>query len=85
MVRMAEIMEITIRTNDDDIIIVHNHPSGEHTPSPEDIRFTEALIKAGKLMDIAVLDHIIISRKGFSSLRREGKVQFESSIGKTWN
>jgi DNA repair protein RadC len=85
MVRMAEIMEIPIRTHAAAIILVHNHPSGEHTPSPEDIRFTEALIKAGKMMDIAVLDHIIISRNGFSSLRREGKVQFESSIGKKWN
>jgi len=84
-VRMAEIMEIPIRTHAAAIILVHNHPSGEHAPSPEDIRFTEALINAGKLMDVAVLDHIIISRKGFSSLRREGKVKFESTIGKKWN
>jgi len=83
--RMAEILEVPIRTHAAGIILVHNHPSGEHSPSPEDLRFTEELIKAGRIMDVAVLDHIIISRSGFSSLRRSGKVQFKSSTGRKWD
>jgi DNA repair protein RadC len=83
--RIAEVMEIPIRTHAAGIILVHNHPSGEHSPSPEDIRFTEELLRAGQMMDISVLDHIIISRKGFSSLRRDGKVQFKPIIGRKWD
>jgi len=83
--RMAEIIEVPIRTHAAGIILVHNHPSGEHSPSPEDNRFTRELIRAGQLMDIAILDHIIISKQGFCSLRREGKVQFKSSTGRQWD
>lgn len=83
--RMAEILEVPIRTHAAGIILVHNHPSGEHSPSPEDIRFTDELIKAGQIMDIAVMDHIIISRSGFCSIRRSGKVQFRALTGRKWD
>ncbi|MCK4271030.1 JAB domain-containing protein, partial [bacterium] len=51
---------------------VHNHPSGDPTPSAEDLRVTRQLVEVGKLMDIEVLDHVIIGRESFVSLRRKG-------------
>ena len=83
--RMAEIMEIPIRTRAAAIILVHNHPSGDPKPSAEDIRFTEELVRAGQLMDIGVLDHIIIGKESFSSIRELGQVSFKSSPGKHWD
>ena len=54
------------------IIVVHNHPSGDQTPSADDAAVTEALIEAGKLLDIEVLDHLVIGKQGFVSLKRLG-------------
>jgi DNA repair protein RadC len=65
--------------------VVHNHPSGDPRPSEEDLRFTEELVKAGRLMDIGVLDHIIIAREGFNSIRQDGKVSFNTLQPRTWN
>ena len=56
------------------IILVHNHPSGDPTPSREDIAVTERLVKAGKVMDIPVLDHIIIGNKKYCSLKEKGNM-----------
>jgi len=52
------------------VILVHNHPSGDATPSMEDIEITKKLVKAGKIMDIIVFDHVIISESGYTSLRQ---------------
>lgn len=84
-VRLAEIFEIPLRKRASAIILVHNHPSGEPQPSEEDLRFTEELIKAGRLLDIAVLDHIVIAREGFCSIRRMGKIPFNSVQPRTWH
>jgi DNA repair protein RadC len=54
------------------IILIHNHPSGDPSPSKEDLFVTEKLIKAGKLMDIAVLDHVIIGDNKYISLKENG-------------
>ncbi|MDR1902478.1 MAG: DNA repair protein RadC [Treponema sp.] len=54
------------------IIVCHNHPSGSLEPSQEDKEVTVSLYEAGKILGIHVLDHIIITRKGFLSLRKEG-------------
>ena len=54
------------------IILVHNHPSGDPSPSREDISVTQRLVKAGKIMDIPVLDHIIIGDNRFISLKEKG-------------
>lgn len=54
------------------IILIHNHPSGDPSPSKEDIVVTENLVKAGQLMDIAVLDHIIIGDNRYTSLKEKG-------------
>jgi DNA repair protein RadC len=84
-VRLAEVFEIPIRCRAASVIIVHNHPSGNASPSEEDVRFTEELIKAGNLLDIGVLDHIIIARDGFSSIRGLGKVVFNTPKPKYWH
>ncbi len=84
-VRLAEVFEPSIRLHASSIIIVHNHPSGDPHPSDEDIGFTEELIKAGRLLDIGVLDHIIIARAGFYSIRQEDRVEFNTIKPRFWN
>lgn len=56
------------------IILSHNHPSGNLTPSDADLRITRKLVEAGKVLDITVLDHIIVSERGYTSLADEGKM-----------
>jgi len=58
-----------VRMNATSIIIVHNHPSGDPTPSSEDVTITRDLIAAGKLLDIEVLDHVVIGVGRFVSLK----------------
>lgn len=50
------------------VILVHNHPSGDPTPSAMDLKLTEQLVQAGNMLDIPVLDHIIIGQRGYSSM-----------------
>ena len=57
------------------IILVHNHPSGDPTPSREDISVTERLVKAGKIMDIPVLDHLIIGQHTYVSMKEKNLIQ----------
>jgi DNA repair protein RadC len=52
--------------------VVHNHPSGDPTPSAEDIQVTEQIVEAGRLLDIEVLDHLIIGQQRFVSLKEKG-------------
>lgn len=61
-VAINEIFRSAILANSPAIILVHNHPSGDPTPSPEDIAVTRTLVEAGRLLSIDVLDHIIIGR-----------------------
>lgn len=84
-VRLAEIYEIPLRVHAASIILVHNHPSGDPSPSEEDLLFTEELVKAGRLMDIGVLDHIIIAREGFRSIRQDGRVPFNTPQPRLWH
>ncbi len=69
-VRIAEIFEVGIRHKAAALIVVHNHPSGDPSPSPEDIQLTRALLESGKLLDIKVLDHLIIGRDVFVSMKQ---------------
>ena len=72
-VRPAEVLRPAIRENVPSIIVAHNHPSGDPTPSPEDVAVTRDLVAAGKLMDIELHDHLIIGDGGrFISLRGIG-------------
>jgi DNA repair protein RadC len=59
------------------IIICHNHPSGDTAPSEEDKRVTSEIYKAGEVIGIRLLDHIIISKKGFTSLKSQGIFPWE--------
>ena len=54
------------------VIIAHNHPSGDPTPSPEDVAVTKQIVEAGKMMDIDVLDHVIIGQGRWVSLKERG-------------
>jgi DNA repair protein RadC len=72
-IRTAEIFREAVRQNCASIIAAHNHPSGDPAPSPEDIRVTEELVKAGKLLDIEVLDHVVIGGgDSYVSLKARG-------------
>ncbi len=72
-VRIGELFKEAIRMNAASIILIHNHPSGDPSPSPEDINLTRAAVQAGKLLDIEVLDHIIIGYGPgkYSSLKKK--------------
>jgi DNA repair protein RadC len=72
VVRVGEVFREAIRANCASMIVVHNHPSGDPTPSPEDVRVTEMLVEAGKLLDVAVLDHVVIGRNRYVSLKERG-------------
>jgi DNA repair protein RadC len=71
-VRLSELLREAIREGCPALVVVHNHPSGDPTPSADDIDMTRQLIEAGKLLDIDVLDHIVIGGQGFVSLRERG-------------
>jgi DNA repair protein RadC len=71
-VRVGELFKAAIRRNAASIIIIHNHPSGDPTPSPDDIVVTRAIVQAGKLLDVAVLDHLVIGRDKHVSLKERG-------------
>ncbi len=70
--RVAEVFKDAIRVNSAGLIVAHNHPSGDPAPSAEDVRVTKTLVQAGKLLDIDVLDHIVISQSRYVSLKERG-------------
>ena len=71
-VRIAELFRLAIARNAAGIILVHNHPSGDPTPSGEDVRLTRSVVQAGQLLDIEVLDHIVVGSAGkFVSLKQK--------------
>ncbi len=72
LIRIGEIFRDAVRANAASLIVAHNHPSGDPTPSPEDIAVTRAMVEAGRLLDIEVLDHLILSSTGFISLKAKG-------------
>jgi len=72
LVRPAEVFREAIRRNAVSMIVAHNHPSGDPEPSPEDVALTRDLIAAGQLLGIRVLDHLIIGRGRYTSLRERG-------------
>jgi DNA repair protein RadC len=72
VVRVGEIFREAIKANSAALIVVHNHPSGDPTPSPEDVAVTEQIVQAGRLLNIEVLDHLIIGRQRFVSLKERG-------------
>jgi len=61
-----------VREGSPALIVVHNHPSGDPTPSQDDVEMTRQMVEAGQLLGIDVLDHIVIGRQSFVSLRERG-------------
>jgi DNA repair protein RadC len=74
IVSVREMFQKALLANAVSIIVIHNHPSGDPSPSREDIQVTERMVKAGELLGVQVLDHIIIGRPGFCSLKEKGYV-----------
>jgi DNA repair protein RadC len=72
VLRVSEIYREAILRNSPAVIMVHNHPSGQPMPSPEDINLTRTLLAAGELLDIQLIDHLIIAQDGWKSLRELG-------------
>ena len=74
LVHPREVFRPAIASSANSIILAHNHPSGNLEPSQQDLAITRQLVEAGKLIQIAVLDHLIISAAGFRSLKEEGEL-----------
>jgi len=72
VLRIAEIFREAITRNSPALILIHNHPSGDPSPSPEDMELTRTLIAAGNLLDIQVIDHLIIGQPRWLSLKEMG-------------
>ena len=72
-VRVGEVFQAAVSRHASAIIVVHNHPTGDPTPSPDDVAVTRAIVQAGKLLDIETLDHLIIGQAGkWVSLKERG-------------
>ncbi len=71
-VRVGEVFKPAIRESASALLIAHNHPSGDPSPSPDDIAITRAITMAGKLLDIDVLDHLVIGADRFVSMKERG-------------
>jgi len=72
LVRVGELYRDAVRMSASGIILVHNHPSGDPTPSPDDLHLTAEALAAGKLLDIDLLDHLVIGHAAYVSLRDRG-------------
>ena len=84
LVHAREVFRPAIAEGTATIVLAHCHPSGDPTPSAEDIKITKRLIEAGRILDIAVQDHVIIgkateSTKGFFSMRQAGLCDFAAA------
>lgn len=69
--RVGEVFREAVRANSAALIVVHNHPSGDPTPSPEDAQITRLIVEAGRLLDIEVLDHLVIGHQRYVSLKEQ--------------
>lgn len=74
IVHPREVYEPAVRNSAASIILVHNHPSGETDPSDDDLALTRRLVSVGDLLGIAIVDHIIVSRNGFTSFKQQGYI-----------
>ena len=83
LVRVGELFREAVRVNASGVILVHNHPSGDPTPSPDDLHVTAEALAAGRLLDIALLDHLVIGHDAYASLRDRG-VAFDRPGRRRW-
>lgn len=75
IVGTREVFQKALLANAVNIILMHNHPSGDPTPSKEDIQITDRLSEAGKILGVTLMDHLVIGRDGFVSLRERGAIK----------
>ena len=78
LVRVGELFCEAVRRQASAILLIHNHPSGDPTPSPDDLRLTAEALAAGRILDIQLLDHVVIGGGAWVSLRDRG-VSFSSA------
>lgn len=72
VIRVGELFRDAVRTNAAAVIIAHSHPSGDPTPSPEDLACNKEIVQAGKLLDCDVVDHLIIGAHNWVSMKERG-------------
>jgi DNA repair protein RadC len=72
LVRVGELFRDAVRLNASGLILAHNHPSGDPTPSPDDLHLTAEALAAGRLLDIDLLDHVVVGHDAWVSLRDRG-------------
>lgn len=73
VIRAGEVFRDAVKENCPSVIVVHNHPSGDPTPSSDDIKVTSQLQEAARLLDIELLDHIVLAQGGYVSLKEKGQ------------
>ena len=69
LVHPREVFRPALREPAAAIVLVHNHPSGDPTPSREDVEITQRLVDAGRILGVPVIDHVVVAERGFASLR----------------
>ena len=74
VVGTREVFQKALLANAVSVIFIHNHPSGDPTPSREDVEVTKRLTEAGRILGIQILDHIIIGQPGYTSLKEKGYI-----------
>jgi DNA repair protein RadC len=72
VVRPAEIFRDAVREGCPGIIVVHNHPSGDPAPSTDDVLLTKQLLEAGRYLGVELLDHVVLARRGWVSMKDAG-------------
>ena len=72
IVGIREMFQKALLANAVSIIVMHNHPSGDPTPSREDIQITKRMVEAGRIVGVDVLDHLIVCKDAFTSLKEKG-------------
>ncbi|NNL67660.1 MAG: DNA repair protein RadC [Myxococcales bacterium] len=80
LVHPREVFRPALRASAAAVILVHNHPSGDPTPSAEDRSVTARLADAGEILGVRVLDHVVVAERGFVSLREEGALDFPAGV-----
>lgn len=78
MVHPRDIFRFACTENASSLIVAHNHPSDDLSPSEQDLLFTRQLVRAGELLEIPIIDHLIITNRGYSSFAQEGWCRFHA-------
>jgi DNA repair protein RadC len=83
LVHPREVFRPALREPAAALILVHNHPSGDPTPSPEDREVTERLVRAGDLLGVRVLDHVVVAERGYCSLKEDGGLIVDPPVARS--